>query len=207
MTTTDTIVQPAGNYYDKYHTRNPLARMLMNGFLNAFDRLWAQTRAREVHEIGCGEGHLSLRLAARGVPVRGCDVAPEVIEEAYQNASDQALRVPFRVASIYDLKRPGDEAELVVCCEVLEHLPDPRHAVDILARLASPWLLASVPREPVWRVLNICRGKYLADLGNTPGHIQHWSTAGFRDLLESRFDIVEMARPLPWSMALCRVKS
>ena len=89
---------------------------------------------------------------------------------------------------------------------MLEHLPDPQRAVDVLANLASPWLLASVPREPIWRMLNICRGKYLTHLGNTPGHVQHWSTAGFRKLLERRFDIVEMARPLPWSMALCRVK-
>lgn len=206
MTIADTTPQPAGNYYDKYNTRNPLARMFMDGFLSAFDRLSALPQARNIHEVGCGEGHLSMRLAARGATVRGCDIATEVIAEASINAREKGLQIPFRVASIYDLRPPGDAAELIVCCEVLEHLPDPRRAVDALADLASPWLLASVPREPLWRVLNMCRGKYLTHLGNTPGHVQHWSAAGFRKLLERRFDIVEIARPLPWNMALCRVK-
>ena len=206
MTIADATAQPAGNYYDKYNTRNPLARMLMDGFLEAFDRLSALPQARTIHEIGCGEGHLSIRLAAKGVDLRGCDIAAKVIEEASRNARGRNFHIPFRTASIYDLIPPADAAELIVCCEVLEHLPDPQRAVDVLANLASPWLLASVPREPTWRILNICRGKYLVHLGNTPGHVQHWSSAGFRKLLERRFDIVEMARPLPWSMALCRVK-
>jgi hypothetical protein len=30
-----------------------------------------------------------------------------------------------------------------------------------------------VPREPIWRIGNMARGRYLGDLGNTPGHIQH----------------------------------
>ena len=29
----------AGNVYDKYHTVNPIARFLMNGFMGAFDQL------------------------------------------------------------------------------------------------------------------------------------------------------------------------
>lgn len=207
MVIADTVAQPAGNYYDKYNARNPIARMLMSGFLETFDRLSQRTNARDAHEIGCGEGHLSLRLAAQGISVRGCDIAPAAVEEAQRNGVEKGHHVPFRLASIYDLRPPADRAELVVCCEVLEHLPDPHRAVEILSRLASPWLLASVPREPIWRILNVCRGKYLADLGNTPGHVQHWSTLAFSRLLETRFEIVEMARPLPWSMALCRVKS
>jgi hypothetical protein len=63
-----------------------------------------------------------------------------------------------------------------------------------------------VPREPLWRVLNLARGKYLADLGNTPGHVNHWSRGGFLDLLSRRFEIVEARTPLPWTMALCKVR-
>ena len=42
----------------------------------------------------------------------------------------------------------ADSAELVVCCEVLEHLEHPEAALATLASLARPWLIASVPREP-----------------------------------------------------------
>lgn len=93
---------------------------------------------------------------------------------------------------------------MIVCCEVLEHVADPEAALEILARLSRRWLLTSVPREPIWRVLNMARGKYLSDLGNTPGHLHHWSSNGFRTFIASRFDIVEIATPLPWTMILAR---
>ena len=98
----------------------------------------------------------------------------------------------------------GDAAELVVCCEVLEHLADPERGLAVLASLARPWLLVSVPREPVWRALNLARGHYFADLGNTPGHLNHWSRRGFVNWLSTRLSVVEVRAPLPWTMALCR---
>ena len=41
-------------------------------------------------------------------------------------------------------------------------------------------LLVSVPREPLWRGLNMARGAYMRDLGNTPGHVNHWSKRALR---------------------------
>lgn len=195
--------QPAGNYYDKYRTRNPLARWLMQGFLGAFDELVALQPARAGIEVGCGEGELSIRLARAGFRMRGFDIADAAIAEARARATAAAVDIPFARAGLEELDR-GLRAPLVVCCEVLEHLDDPAAGLDVLARIADPWLLASVPREPLWRVLNLCRGRYLGDLGNTPGHVNHWSAAGFLALLGTRFEIVAVRRPLPWTMALCR---
>ena len=48
---------------------------------------------------------------------------------------------------------------------------------------SSRWLLVSVPREPLWRGLNLARGSYLRELGNTPGHLNHWSKRRFASLL------------------------
>jgi hypothetical protein len=93
----------------------------------------------------------------------------------------------------------------VLCCEVLEHLGDPEGAVDVLAGLARPWLIASVPREPLWRALNLARLSYIGDLGNTPGHLNHWSRRAFVRFLTRRFEVVQVLSPLPWTMALCRV--
>jgi len=61
-----------------------------------------------------------------------------------------------------------------------------------------------VPREPIWRALNLARGKYVRDLGNTPGHLGHWSRRGFLELLGGRLEVVAVRTPLPWTMALCR---
>ena len=66
--------------------------------------------------------------------------------------------------------------------------------------------LTPLPREPLWRGLNMARGAYLRDLGNTPGHVNHWSKRAFTSLL-SRYGTVEQARsPFPWTMVLVRLK-
>jgi hypothetical protein len=86
----------------------------------------------------------------------------------------------------------------------LEHLDDPGAALETVGRLASPWAIVSVPREPLWRTLNLGRLKYVRDLGNTPGHLQHWSRRSFLRFLEARLNVVAVRSPLPWTMALCR---
>jgi SAM-dependent methyltransferase len=197
--------EAGGNVYDKYSTRNPIERRLVEGFLSQLDELVARTGASEAHEVGCGEGELSMRLARSGLRVRGTDAFPEVIEEARERAGAQEIH--YEATPVEELDPDQDAAELIVCCEVLEHLEDPERALDVLAQLARPWLIASVPREPLWRVLNMARLKYLGDLGNTPGHLGHWSRRGFLDLLEPRFEVVEVRSPLPWTMALCRVRT
>ena len=100
----------------------------------------------------------------------------------------------------------ADAAELVVCCEVLEHLDDPVRGLSVLRRLARPWLIVSVPREPLWRALNLARLSYVGALGNTPGHVNHWSQGAFLDFLAGSVQVVEVRSPLPWTMALCKVE-
>ncbi len=196
----------AGNYTDKYGSTNPLHRKLMQGFHDTLDALIARTEALDVHEVGCGEGHLSLHMAGVGLTVRGSDFSKQVIEQARENAAHAKHPIPFSVASVYDLQPPEDAAELVICCEVLEHVEEPERAVEVLATLARPWLLVSVPREPLWRGLNMARGKYLRDLGNTPGHLNHWSRRGLRAMLQRHVDVLEMRTPLPWTFALCKAR-
>ena len=201
-----------GNHYDKYGSTNPIARYLMQGFTEALDDLVEKTGAHTIHEIGCGEGHWTLRWLAQGKQVRGCDFSSIAIDLANQNARDAKLPVRneagqaiFSQKSIYDVARQ-DVAPLVVCCEVLEHLEYPVEALQKLLEIADPWLILSVPREPIWRLLNLARGKYLTDFGNTPGHIQHWSTTSFLEMIDEYADIVEIKTPLPWTMVLCKVR-
>jgi 2-polyprenyl-3-methyl-5-hydroxy-6-metoxy-1,4-benzoquinol methylase len=160
--------------------------------------------ARQVHEVGCGEGFLSTMLAQNGLAVRGTDISASAVALARQRAAALGLPLTFRVADLHDLALQDDGAELVVCCEVLEHLADPARALALLARLAQPHLIVSVPREPLWRILNLARGRYWAALGNTPGHLQHWSARRFLALLHDHVEVREVRTPLPWTMALCR---
>jgi 2-polyprenyl-3-methyl-5-hydroxy-6-metoxy-1,4-benzoquinol methylase len=195
-----------GNVYPKYTTRNPVARRLVDNFSATLRRLVQATGAREVHEVGCGEGHLSMLLAADGLSVRGCDLSPGAVASARQRSRRRGLDIPFEIANLYDLQPERDGAPLVVCCEVLEHVPDPARALAVLSTLARPHLIVSVPREPLWRLLNLARGHYWHALGNTPGHLQHWSTPAFLHLLQQHLEVVELRTPLPWTMARCRAR-
>jgi 2-polyprenyl-3-methyl-5-hydroxy-6-metoxy-1,4-benzoquinol methylase len=196
-----------GNVYDKYGTANPIERRLVAGFMANLDELVERSGARQAHEVGCGEGEVSIRLAQRGIRVRGTDAFPRVLEEARRRAAAAGVEIDFASIPVEELDPDRHAAELVVCCEVLEHLEDPHRGLEVLAALARPWMIASVPREPLWRALNLARLTYVGQLGNTPGHLSHWSKGGFERFLGERFEVVEVRSPLPWTMALCRLQS
>lgn len=194
-----------GNAYDKYGSSNPVVRWVMRGFESALSDLVDRTAPGDIHEIGCGEGYWTLYWATKGIAARGCDFSEQVIELARENAIQRGLPSSlFQKKSIYDLDSSLDAADLVVCAEVLEHLEDPQAGLEALQKVVRRHLIVSVPREPLWRVLNLARGKYLKDLGNTPGHIQHWSKKKFLKLVSGYFEIVAIRSPLPWTMLLCR---
>lgn len=197
-----------GNAYDKYGSRNPLVRYLMQGFHDALATLVDRAAPGSIHEIGCGEGYWTLQWAREGRQVRGCDFSATVIDIARQNARSQGLSdALFDVRSIYDIQSGVDSADLLVCCEVLEHLEDPRAGMAALQRVATRYVILSVPREPLWCGLNMARGKYWAQMGNTPGHLQHWSTRQFVALTSEYFEVLEVRTPLPWTMLLAQVKA
>ncbi|MCA9718597.1 MAG: class I SAM-dependent methyltransferase [Myxococcales bacterium] len=194
-----------GNVYDKYGTKNPIARYLMRGFLDAVGGLYQHAAPRVVLEVGCGEGKLADHLVRRGPrPERfdATDVAapPGTSSEGQLPGVDPLVR--FRAASIYELPYADHSVDLVVCCEVLEHLERPAEGLAELARVARGHVLLSTPWEPVWRALNVARGKYLRALGNTPGHVQHFSRRALLELARTRLRALEVRRPLPWTVIL-----
>jgi 2-polyprenyl-3-methyl-5-hydroxy-6-metoxy-1,4-benzoquinol methylase len=114
-----------GNVYDKYGTSNPVARRLMSGFMSRLDELVERTGATEAHEVGCGEGELAIRLARRGLRVRGTDAFPQVLGEARERSGAAGVEIDFEAVPVEELTPDRHAAELIVCCEVLEHMDDP----------------------------------------------------------------------------------
>ena len=189
----------AGNVYDKYGSTHPIARRLQCGFEAAMDGLLDRAGApRRILEVGCGEGHVTARLARRfpDAEVLGTDLSAAIVAEA--RARHPGLR--FETRSIHDIAALG-RFDLVVACEVFEHLDAPDRALDCVADVARV-VFASVPREPLWRVLNVTRGRYWQALGNTPGHVQHWSRGAFLAFLGRRLQVAHVRTPTPWTMAL-----
>jgi 2-polyprenyl-3-methyl-5-hydroxy-6-metoxy-1,4-benzoquinol methylase len=193
-----------GNLYDKYGSKNPLIRWMMLRFESHLSSLVTVAAPETIFEVGCGEGYWVLKLKEQGFKVCGCDFAKNVIEIARENAKKGGWPSDiFSVENIYDLKPTGNNADLVICCEVLEHLEDPDAGLRALKRITGQYLIVSVPREPLWSALNLSRGKYIVRRGNTPGHIQQWSKSEFIKLVSEYFEVVEIRNPLPWTMLLC----
>jgi 2-polyprenyl-3-methyl-5-hydroxy-6-metoxy-1,4-benzoquinol methylase len=189
-----------GNTYDKYNSQNPLARFLFRNFTRCVQTLVGPVPASQILEVGCGEGYLS-ELLCQWKPEAGvCGV--DLSEKVFDARVRHLPRVHFSVQSAYQLAFPSRSFDLVVGVEVLEHLAAPQNALAEIGRLTRRYVLLSVPREPLWRLLNMARLAYLKDLGNTPGHIQHWSSSAFVRLVGQHFRVLRVLSPLPWTMVL-----
>ena len=194
-----------GNTYDKYGSTNPVVKRLMANFEGTLEELFERAAPASLLDVGCGEGVLTHQWAQRiDGRVVGIDLDDPELHEQWKGR--QCPNLEYMVMKAENLPFGDDEFDVATAIEVLEHVPDPEHTVSEMARVASGHLLVSVPREPLWRGLNMARGAYLRDLGNTPGHVNHWSKRGFVQLL-SRYGVVEEARsPFPWTMLLVRVR-
>jgi len=192
-----------GNTYDKYGSANPIVRRLMAVFERDLDELLDRARPESVLDVGCGEGVLVHRWARRlgaQTPIVGVDLEEESIQAGW--AAHTAPNLSYEVMRGARLPFGANEFDLASAIEVLEHVPDPELTLSEMARCARRHLLVSVPREPVWRMLNMARGAYVRDLGNTPGHVNHFSKRAFGRLLARHGEVVELRSPFPWTMAL-----
>jgi 2-polyprenyl-3-methyl-5-hydroxy-6-metoxy-1,4-benzoquinol methylase len=200
---------PTGNTFDKYGSTNPVVRRLMAGFQRNVDELFAQAAPASVLDVGCGEGILTAEWAQRLPPAPAGRIVGIDLEDpklaAEWSARGAHANLEFRPMTVERLQFTDGEFDLVAATEVLEHVEDPRRAVAEMARVARRWLLVSVPHEPLWRMLNMARGAYLREFGNTPGHLNHWTRSGFVRLLSIHGEVVQIRSPFPWTMLLVRV--
>ena len=197
---------PTGNTFDKYGSRNPVVRRLMAGFERGLSELFTRAAPDSVLDVGCGEGVLTLEWAqALGErPVVGLDLADPKLEAEWQRRTRPNLS--FVTGRGEELAFADEAFDLVAAIETLEHVENPDQTLAEMVRVARRHLLVSVPREPLWRALNLARGAYVRDLGNTPGHVNHWSGRGFERWLSAHGEVVEVRTPFPWTMALVRVR-
>jgi SAM-dependent methyltransferase len=197
---------PTGNTFDKYGSQNPVVRRLMAGFHGTLDELWDRAAPSSVLDVGCGEGVLTVEWAERlgDGRVVGIDLDDPKLRAEWEQRKRPNLE--FRAEEATRLTFADDEFDLAAAIEVLEHVPEPEATLAEMARVASRHLLVSVPREPLWRGLNMARGAYWKDLGNTPGHVNHWSKRSFVALLSRHGDVVQARSPFPWTMLLVRLR-
>jgi SAM-dependent methyltransferase len=194
-----------GNTYDKYGSTNPVVRRLMAGFEATLDELMRAADPRSLLDIGCGEGVLTQQWARRLGDRRVVGIDLEDPKLRAEWAKRSAPNLEYRAMAAENLPFADSEFDVATAIEVLEHVPDPEHTLAEMARCAERHLIVSVPREPLWRMLNMARGAYWRSLGNTPGHLNHWSKRSFESLLSRHGKVIEARSPFPWTMLLVRL--
>jgi SAM-dependent methyltransferase len=122
-----------------------LSRLLLGRF---FERIAADVAAvapagARVLEVGCGPGHLSLRLAGyHGLEVTGLDLDPAMIARARANADRPANsnqhRPTLLVGNVAALAFPDQSFDLVVSTLSMHHWADPTAGLAEIGRILRP---------------------------------------------------------------------
>jgi SAM-dependent methyltransferase len=190
-----------GNTTPKYTAKNPAIRFLTQRWVanleEVFDRVAAdpQGAPKRALEVGCGEGVIADKLQRRADEVVALDLPDAGLRAWWQRypgpryLHGDAHRLPFE----------DGQFDLVVAVEVLEHLHDPVQGLREMARVSRGHLVLSVPREPIFRGCNLLALRYVSDLGNTPGHLNHWSKRSFAKFVSTVADVRETTSPFPWT--------
>ena len=191
---------PAGNTLDKRTVSGVEGRMV-DAFTRQAVDLVREIPATRLLDVGCGDGHLIRHIAdqERSLEVVGIDADLPELTRSWERLG--SARVSFQPADVYQLPFEDNSFQIVTAFELLEHVEDPHWALREMRRVCSGWLIASVPLEPWWCIGNLVRRRYVRQLGNTPGHIHHWSRHGFGRLLRPHGDLQYLKRTAMWTMA------
>ena len=190
-----------GNHTQKYTAANPAIKWLTERWVARLDAVLDDIATDHRPgttplEVGVGEGVIAQKMHARFGSCVGLDLPDADLRAQWRTRPGphylhaDAQRLPFR----------DEQFDVVVAVEVLEHLQDPEAGLRELARVTSRHLLLSVPHEPFFRGSNLLAGRYVKDLGNTPGHLSHWSAAGFQRLVSTVASVRAVASPYPWTV-------
>lgn len=147
-------------------------------------------------DIGCGGGLISEPLARLGAQVVGIEPTEANIGAARSHAAASGLDIDYQAASAEDLAAAGRRFDIVVCLEVVEHVPDPAAFVAVCASLVRPgglmilstinrtlksYALAIVGAEYVLRWLPV--GTHQWDRFITPAELDRYVRAAGLDAL------------------------
>ena len=187
----------------KYETGNPVVQRMIGRFFEVLADVVGPLRPGSVLDAGCGEGETIERLAGL-LPER--IAAVDVERSCVEAVRSRHPGVEVSRDSVDALPFADDAFDLVLCLEVLEHVPEPERAVRELARVAGRDVVVSVPYEPYFRIGSLLRGKYVTALGNHPEHVNHYNRRTLRELLEPAGELTELRVAFPWLIAAVSVR-
>lgn len=189
----------------KYLTRNPLKKYFLQRFTRRILELIKQEKPRKLLDVGCGEGFIDEIILEKLPKIKliGVDVSGSVLSKAKKrNPKGNYLK-----AALPNLPFSDNNFDLVICLEVLEHLPYYAKALEELIRLSKKKLIISVPNEPWFTILRFLGGQNILQLGKHPEHVNFWNKKLFLKFLKETGMRVKVDTCGPWLIAVIDRKS
>lgn len=100
-------------------------------------------------DVGCGAGELACTLAERGYKGVGIDFSDDALRVANSIKEQRAIptkSLKFKKGSLKDLPKHSD---LLICCEVIEHLEDDNDFLQQIKKYGD-YFIFSVPARMKW---------------------------------------------------------
>lgn len=89
-------------------------------------------------DIGCGGGLLSEPMARLGATVVGADAAERNIPVAQVHAEQSGLDIDYRHTTAEAIAEAGEQFDIVLNMEVVEHVADPQEFITVCQQLVKP---------------------------------------------------------------------
>lgn len=193
-----------GHYFNKHESSNILIRAVVRRYRRMLELLVKDLPFHSALEIGSGEGYILsyIRCVRPEVYLVGSDISFDIVKKS----RSRGFQFTWCVARGENLPFANKSFDLVIACEVLEHVFTPELVLSEMQRVSREFCIVSVPNEPLWRILNILRAQYIHDWGNTPGHIHHWSVKGITELISKYFLVLQVRTVLPWIFVLAAIR-
>ncbi|WP_340303053.1 bifunctional 2-polyprenyl-6-hydroxyphenol methylase/3-demethylubiquinol 3-O-methyltransferase UbiG [Roseobacter sp. HKCCD7870] len=115
-------------------------------------------------DIGCGGGLLSEPMARLGADVVGADAAERNIPVAQVHAEQSGLTIDYRHTSAEALAAEGEQFDVVLNMEVVEHVADPQAyltACHDLLKSGGLMLCSTINRNPKSFAMAIVGAEYI----------------------------------------------
>jgi 2-polyprenyl-6-hydroxyphenyl methylase / 3-demethylubiquinone-9 3-methyltransferase len=118
-----------------------LIRTLFNpfrvGYVKKIIELIIKTEPGKISvlEVGCGGGILTEEIAKRGFITSGIDPSESSLNTAIEHAKMNNLSIKYKIGSGENLPIESNSFDVVLCCDVLEHVHDLPKVISEIARV------------------------------------------------------------------------
>ena len=115
-------------------------------------------------DIGCGGGLLAEPMARLGADVVGADAAPRNIPVAQIHAQKSGLTIDYRHTTAEALAAAGEQFDVVLNMEVVEHVADPLAYLTACQQLLKPgglMICSTINRNPKSFLMAIIGAEYV----------------------------------------------